>query len=143
MLYSRRLGYGAPSRRSRWMRSMYTTSSSGSASSSFVVTWSAPRTSGRAGMSVGGAMTVTSQPMILSAGMRLPHTRECPMSPTMPTCSLSRSPFACQMEYRSSRACVGCWCLPSPASMTWTPDTSAILRGTPACLSRTMIMSTL
>ena len=143
MLYSRSDGYGAPSRRSRWMRSMYTTSRSGSTSSSFVVTWSAPRMSGRAGSSVGGATTVTSQPMILSAGMSEPHTREWPMSPTTPTLRPARSPLTSQMEYRSNSACVGCWCLPSPASMTCAPETSAILRGTPACWSRTMIMSIL
>ena len=94
-------------------------------------------------MRVGGATTVTSQPMILRAGMSEPHTREWPMSPTTPTCSLSKEPFFSQIEYRSSRAWVGCWCLPSPASMTDTPETSAILRGTPACLSRTTMQSIL
>ena len=53
--------------------------------------WSTPSTSGRAGSSVGGAMAVTSQPMIFRAGMRLPHTRECPMSPTTPTFKSWRS----------------------------------------------------
>ena len=99
--------------------------------------------SGRAGSSVGGAMTVTSQPMIFRAGMSEPHTRECEMSPTTPTCRLSKEPFSSQMEYRSSSAWVGCWCLPSPASMTDTPDTSAILRGTPAQRSRTTMQSIL
>ena len=46
------------------------------------------------------------------------------MSPTMPTFRPLKSCLSSQMVYRSSSAWVGCWCLPSPASMTCTPDMS-------------------
>jgi len=88
-------------------------------------------------------MTVTSAPMVLSPGMREPHTREWLMSPTMPTCRPSMRPKCLRIVYRSSSACVGCWCLPSPASMTGTPEACATWYGTPACLSRTTMRSTL
>ena len=71
------------------------------------------------GMSVGGATSVTSMPSIWKPMMSLRATRLCRMSPMMETLRPSRSrPRFWRMLKRSSRHCVGCWCLPSPALMT-------------------------
>ena len=44
---------------------------------------------------------------------------ECRTSPTIATCRPSSGPTCSSIVYRSSSACVGCWCLPSPALTTW------------------------
>lgn len=56
--------------------------------------------------------------MILRAGISEPQTREWAISPTTATFRPWKSPLCSQMVYRSSRACVGWLCLPSPAQMT-------------------------
>ena len=45
-------------------------------------------------------------------------TRECRTSPTIATWRPSSRPSSSRSVYRSSSACVGCWCLPSPALTT-------------------------
>src|SRR2546428_85605 len=73
------------------------------------------------GISGGGPTSVTCAPINTSAWMFERATRECRTSPTIATCSPSIRPSSSSIVYRSSRACVGCWCLPSPALTTCAP----------------------
>ena len=92
-------------------------------------------------MSVGGPITMGSAPMILSSGTSEPTTRECAMSPTMPTLRPSMCPSVSRIVNASSSACVGCWCLPSPPLTTWASMCCVRMRGAPSCLLRTTMRS--
>ena len=83
------------------------------------------------GISVGGPTSVTRAPHITSAWMSERATREWSTSPTIATCRPSIRPSSCCIVYRSSSACVGCWCLPSPALTTCAPVTAATSCGAP------------
>ena len=56
------------------------------------------------------------------------------MSPTMPTVSPSSRPTSWRMVKRSSSACVGCWCIPSPPLITCASMDSASTCGAPGVL---------
>src|SRR5947208_2469236 len=60
------------------------------------------------GMSVGGATRVTCDPILVRAATSERATREWRMSPTMPTLRPSKLGKCSRIEYRSSRAWVGC-----------------------------------
>ncbi len=79
-----------------------------------------PKISGAAGISVGGATTVTWAPMILRARgyERAADARMADVAHDADASGRRCVRNARQMVYRSSSACVGCWCLPSPASTT-------------------------
>src|SRR5256885_5955015 len=70
------------------------------------------------GMSVGGPQTVTSQPIRVNARMFERATRLCSTSPTIHTFSPSSEPRRRLSVNRSSSACVGGSCFPSPALIT-------------------------
>ena len=72
----------------------------------------------RAGRSGGGPTSVTRAPTRCSAWISERATREWSTSPTIATWRPSRRPSSTCIEYRSRRACVGCWCFPSPAFTT-------------------------
>ncbi len=100
--------------------------------------------SGRAGSSVGGAaMTVTSQPMILSAGISEPHTREWEIVAHDAHVQVVEGalllPDGVQIEQRLG----GMLVLAVAGVDDRHADTSAILRGTPAQRSRTTMQSIL
>ncbi len=79
--------------------------------------FSTPRLSTYRGSSVGGPQTRTCIPIFCMAKMFERATRLCRMSPTMATLSPSRFGRRSRIVNRSSRACVGCSCAPSPALM--------------------------
>ena len=81
------------------------------------------------GISGGGPTSVTSMPISRKPAMLERATRECSTSPTIATCTPSSRPSASRMVYRSSRHCVGCWCLPSPALTTWASVQRAVSCG--------------
>src|SRR5712692_3921760 len=93
------------------------------------------------GISGGGPTSVTRAPIRTSAWMFERATRECRTSPTIATCSPSILPSSSSIVYRSSRACVGCWCLPSPALTTCAPVSEATSCGAPICGWRMTITS--
>src|SRR5919109_1271344 len=67
------------------------------------------------GSNAGGPTRLTCAPTRANAWISDRATRECRTSPTIATCSPSSRPSSSRIVYRSSSACVGCWCLPSPA----------------------------
>ena len=79
---------------------------------------STPKRSTCAGSRVGGAMTRTRAPMVLSRWMLERATRLCRMSPQMATVRPARRPRRRRMVSASRSAWVGCSWLPSPALMT-------------------------
>ena len=76
-----------------------------------------PSCSNSRGTSVLGPTSVTRAPSFRSAKMFERATRLKRMSPTIATCSPAIDPFFSRMVKRSSSACVGCSCAPSPALM--------------------------
>ena len=129
-VYSSGLGKNPPPAldiRSRWTRSIMMASGFSSARTSS--RWYETR-AGQAptptGSSVGGATRTTSAPRVWSRCTLDRATRLCRTSPTIATRSPARSrpvtspgPARCRRSvYASSSACVGCWCIPSPALMT-------------------------
>ena len=142
--YSCSLGSMAPRMRSRWRRSMMTTSASRTPSRR---SWKtrAPRDSGSAGSRVRGAMMRTSPaPRVLRAASWERATRECKMSPTIATVSWPKSPLCRRMVNMSSMPWVGWEWRPSPALMTLTPGATcwAIKWAAPLSAWRTTNMST-
>ena len=93
------------------------------------------------GISGGGPTSVTRAPISVSAWMFERATREWSTSPTIATCSPSTGPTCSSIVYRSSSACVGCWCFPSPALTTCAPVTRATRFGAPMCGWRMTITS--
>ena len=87
-------------------------------------------------------MTVTRSHDLERRNERAAHAGRVKMSPTTPTCRLSKEPFSSQMEVRIEQRLGGMLVLPSPASMTDTPDIRD-LAGTPAQRSRTTMQSIL
>ncbi len=77
-----------------------------------------PHAGASGGISVGGPTSVTSAPILTSANESDRPTRECSTSPTIATRSPSSRPSRSRIVYRSSSACVGCSCVPSPAFNT-------------------------
>src|SRR5437016_278768 len=77
-----------------------------------------PSSSMPRGRSVSGPHTPTSAPSFRRPQMLDRATRECRTSPTRHTLMPSIFPSLSRMVRRSSRPCVGCSCLPSPALMT-------------------------
>src|SRR5665213_3595586 len=69
-------------------------------------------------------------------------TRECRMSPTIATRSPSKRSNSWRRVIRSSSACVGCACVPSPAFTTWPANASASRRANPDSGWRTTITRT-
>ena len=67
---------------------------------------------------MGGPTSVTSAPIRASENVRDRATRECMTSPTITVRRPSIRPSFSRIVYRSSRACVGCSCVPSPAFST-------------------------
>ena len=142
--YSRSDGKRPPCIRSRWIRRPITTSASRRAASMSVVTlnrpWpgTAPPLHAVAQRSiprrnVAGPHSHKSAPAAVSDQMLDRATREWRMSPTIATFRPRRSPpgrFS-RMVNRSSRACVGWACQPSPPLRTWPPKTSAARYGAP------------
>ena len=61
---------------------------------------------------------MTSAPILASAKVSDLATRECSTSPTMAVRRPSIRPNRSRIVYRSSNACVGCSCVPSPAFST-------------------------
>ena len=103
---------------------------------------SAPSTSGRAGSSVGGAMTIGVAPTLRSAGTSEPATRRVRRCRRRCRPSAPRGARgAARIVYRSSSACVGCWCIPSPPLTTRASITSVSICGAPAYLCRTTTRS--
>src|SRR6476661_1218267 len=116
-LYSRRDGRKPACIRSSWSRRTLRASAHWMASSirGRIVTPSSCTLRGR---SVAGPQTPTWAPSLVSPQMLLRATRLCRMSPQIatlrPSIRLNRS----RRVRMSSRPCVGCSCLPSPALMT-------------------------
>ena len=77
-----------------------------------------PSSSMPRGISVHGPQTATSAPSLVSPQRLDRATRECSTSPTRQTFKPSIFPCLSRIVSRSSSACVGCSCLPSPALMT-------------------------
>ena len=92
-------------------------------------------------MSVGGPMSTGSAPIITSSGASEPTTRECATSPTMPTFNPSSEPKRSRMVKASSRAWVGCSCLPSPPLTTQARTWRSMTRGAPSWQLRTTTRS--
>ena len=82
-------------------------------------------------MSVGGPATVTVTPSLRIPWMFERATRLCAMSPTMATDRPSKCPFFSRIVSRSSSACVGCSCAPSPAFTTEHGTSRATSAGAP------------
>ena len=61
---------------------------------------------------------MTSAPIFTSAKLSERATRECSTSPTIAIRRPSSRPSFSRIVYRSSSACVGCSCVPSPAFRT-------------------------
>ena len=93
------------------------------------------------GNSDAGPHSTISAPNFDSRWTLLRATRLCAMSPTMPTVRPSSAPRCRRIVYRSSSACVGCWWRPSPPLMTGQSMLSAMMRGAPAYLWRTISRS--
>ena len=104
------------------------------------------------GSSVVGATSVTRAPRAVKACTFDRATRECLMSPRMPTWrpSRGRRPSASaaraagcsvRMVYASRSAWVGCWCHPSPALITAADVQRATCQGTPDERCRTTTAS--
>ena len=142
--YSRSDGSRPPCMRSRWIRSAITTSASRTAASTSLVTWNrpwpgiAPPSQAVAQRSiprrrVAGPHSQRSAPAAVSDQMLERATREWRMSPTIATLRPRRSPpgRCWRIVYRSSRACVGWACQPSPPFRTWPPKISAARYGAP------------
>ena len=94
-MYSRAVGKNPPLIRSRWTRSIITASAWGStASRSYDVANPAAfdQSPTPAGMSVGGATTVTLAPSLTRLLTLLRNTRLCVTSPTIATCLPSSEP---------------------------------------------------
>ena len=115
--YSRSEGISALPMRSRWRRSIITTSQPSSPLSMSSVT-STPNSSMPAGIRVGGPIRRTRLSIAPSSRMLERATREWAMSPHMATVRRCRRPLARRMVSASSSACVGCSCRPSPAFST-------------------------
>ena len=92
------------------------TSASATASSMFADTRT-PNRSMPGGTSVGGPLTHTSAPSLVSSRTFDRSTRLCSRSPTMVTFSPSIRFLCSRIVNASSSACVGCSCMPSPALM--------------------------
>ena len=69
------------------------------------------------GMSVGGPLTHSSAPSLVSSSMFERRTRLCIRSPTMATLRPSMRCLCSRMVNASRSAWVGCSCSPSPALM--------------------------
>ena len=69
-------------------------------------------------MSVGGPQSTGVAPILQSPHRSDRATRLCEMSPTMTTRLPARPPSVSCIVNRSSSACVGCACAPSPALTT-------------------------
>ena len=100
-----------------------------------------PRSWQAAGISVGGPATVTVMPIVFIPWMFERATRLCATSPTMATWRPSRWPFFSRIVRRSSSACVGCSCAPSPAFTTAQFRWRARSAGAPDALWRTTTTS--
>src|ERR687888_208840 len=85
------------------------------------------------GRSAGGPTSVTRAPISTSACTFERATREWRTSPTIATCRPSMRPSSSWIVYRSRSACVGCWCLPSPAFTTLAFVKRATRCGAPIC----------
>src|SRR4029079_11917271 len=92
------------------------TSASRTASSTTDVTLT-PSRSMPGGTSVGGPHTHTSAPSRVSSRTFERSTRLCSRSPRIATFSPASRPLCLRIVNASSRACVGCSCIPSPALM--------------------------
>ena len=99
--------------RSRWRRSIITTSAP---SSPRRMSWntSTPSRAASAGIKVGGPTIRTRAFMVRSRWMLLRATRLCSRSPQIATTSPSSRPLRRRMVSASSSAWVGCSCVPSP-----------------------------
>src|SRR5919206_391088 len=102
---------------------------------------SQPRASIPRGRSAGGPTSVTRAPISTSAWTFERATREWRTSPTIATCSPSMRWNSSWIVYRSRSACVGCWCLPSPAFTTCAAVCRATRCGAPICGWRMTITS--
>ncbi len=143
--YSRSDGSRPEAIRSRWMRRAITTSASRSASSIDVVTWNrrpaaAPRPAHASNprRSVAGPHSQRSAPAAVSVQMFERATREWSTSPRITTFrpASDASPRCARIVYRSSSACVGWACQPSPPLSTDPPKISAARYGAPLTLWR-------
>src|SRR5215213_3951912 len=93
------------------------------------------------GISDGGPTSVTRAPISARAWMFDRATREWRTSPTIATWRPSIFPNSPCSVYRSSSACVGCWCLPSPALTTCAFVHPATSCGAPISACRITITS--
>ena len=121
LTYSRKLGNSPPVWRSSCMRSSITTSAPSRASSSRYVRSTfhgRPSQKDATGSSVGGPHSTTSAPISVRPHRFERATRLCRMSPTMATRRPLMRPSRSRMVNRSSSACVGWACQPSPALIT-------------------------
>src|SRR5256884_216433 len=103
--------------RSSWSRSTFSTSAHSIASSMRPKTFT-PSSSMPRGSSVHGPHTATSAPSFVRPHRFDRATRECSTSPTRQTFRPSIFPCLSRIVSRSSSACVGCSCFPSPALIT-------------------------
>ena len=69
------------------------------------------------GINVGGPQSQTSAPSFVKSSTLERRTRLCSRSPRMATFSPFNVPLCRRIVNASSRACVGCSCMPSPALM--------------------------
>ena len=121
--------------RSACTRSIITASSAGSSASSDGLTrhGHCPIPTG---CSVGGAITTTSAPSVASRNTLDRATRLCRTSPTIPMRRPAIEPRRSRSVAASSRACVGCSWVPSPALtievcvpvMPWSRSAQAAMR---------------
>ena len=94
------------------------------------------------GNSVTGPHTITSAPSFCKAKMLDSATRECKISPIMATFLPPTSPKRSRIEKASSRACVGCSWVPSPAFTIFALMCLARKCGAPALAWRITSIST-
>src|ERR1700735_4398654 len=93
------------------------------------------------GTHMAGPYRVMRAPNLLSKWMLERATRLCRMSPRMVTRKPSNFPLRSRMVSASSKAWVGCSCVPSPAFTTGTPRRWATNSGAPEELCRITIPS--
>ena len=134
--YSRSPGNNTLLCLSNWIRSNMTTSLSRTASAGLLTTWT-PRVLMPSGIMVGGPETVTLAPILVSPMILERATRLWAISPIIATFNPSIRPFRCRIVNISSRACVGCSLIPSPALMMPEETLFARMWGAPVegCLS--------
>ena len=141
----------SPASRSRCMRSIITASQRRrTAWRSRSIATPALSCSASSGKSSTGPQSTTRAPSRGSSIALERATRECRMSPTIAivfpasVCAVnaaSSSPQASSMVRKSSSACEGCSCMPSPAFSTGSPVDRASSSGAPELLERRMMHS--